>query len=116
MIFSLTGAPGSAQQAFPQGLFQASSHRYPSGASEPHLSPQSLLSLPPAGLFIKGCPLKTRVTLYKESTCNVGDLASIPGPGRSPGEGNGLPTPVFWPGKFHRLYSPWGHKELDTTE
>ena len=19
-----------------------------------------------------------------------------------------LPTPVFWPGEFHRLYSPWG--------
>ena len=26
-----------------------------------------------------------------------------------------LPTPVFWPGEFHGL-SPWGHKELDTTE
>ena len=24
-----------------------------------------------------------------------------PGSGRSPGEGNGLPTPVFWPGEFH---------------
>ena len=27
-----------------------------------------------------------------------------------------LPTSVFWLGKFHVLYSPWGHKELDTTE
>ena len=27
----------------------------------------------------------------KESTCNVGDLGSIPGLGRSPGEGNGYP-------------------------
>ena len=27
-----------------------------------------------------------------------------------------LPTPLFWPGEFHGLYSPWGHKELDTTE
>ena len=27
----------------------------------------------------------------KESTCNVGDLASIPGLGRSPGEGKGYP-------------------------
>ena len=27
----------------------------------------------------------------KESTCNVGDLGSIPGLGRSPGEGNGNP-------------------------
>ena len=26
------------------------------------------------------------------------------------------PTPLFWPGEFHGLYSPWGHKELDTTE
>ena len=26
---------------------------------------------------------------YKESTCNVGDLGSIPGLGRAPGEGNG---------------------------
>ena len=25
-----------------------------------------------------------------------------------------LPTPVFWPREFY--YSPWGHKELDTTE
>ena len=53
----------------------------------------------------------------KESTCNVGDLGLIPGLGRSPGEGKGyLPTPVFWPGEFHGLYSPWGRKELDTTE
>ena len=27
----------------------------------------------------------------KESTCNAGDLGSIPGLGRSPGEGNGTP-------------------------
>ena len=27
----------------------------------------------------------------KESACNVGDLGSIPGSGRSPGEGNGNP-------------------------
>ena len=26
------------------------------------------------------------------------------------------PTPVFWPVEFHGLHSPWGHKELDTTE
>ena len=46
----------------------------------------------------------------------MGDLSSIPGLGRSPGEGERLPTPVFWPGEFRGLYSPWGHKELDTTE
>ena len=27
-----------------------------------------------------------------------------------------LPTPVFWPGEFHGLYSPWGHEESDTTD
>ena len=27
-----------------------------------------------------------------------------------------LPTPVFWPGQFHGLYSPWGHKGSDMTE
>ena len=27
-----------------------------------------------------------------------------------------LPTPVFWPGEFRALYSPWDHKESDMTE
>ena len=26
------------------------------------------------------------------------------------------PTPVFWPGEFHGLYSPWGRQESDRTE
>ena len=90
----------------------------------------------------------------KESPCNAGDPGSIPGSGRSTGEGIGYPlqysraslvaqlvkslsamqetwetwvgkipwrrerlsTPVFWPGEFHGLYSPWGRKESDTTE
>ena len=55
----------------------------------------------------------------KESACHVGDLGSIPGLGRSTWEDSWekrLPTPVIWPGEFHELYSPWGHKELDTTE
>ena len=25
-------------------------------------------------------------------------------------------TPVFWPGEFHGLNSPGGHKDLDMTE
>ena len=25
-------------------------------------------------------------------------------------------TQVYWPGEFHGLYSPWGPKELDTTQ
>ena len=27
-----------------------------------------------------------------------------------------LPSPIFWPREFQELYSPWGPKELDTTE
>ena len=27
-----------------------------------------------------------------------------------------LPTPVLWPEEFYELYSPWVHKESDTTE
>ena len=27
-----------------------------------------------------------------------------------------LPTPVFWPGEFYGLYTPWDHKESDMTE
>ena len=46
----------------------------------------------------------------KESACNAGDL------GRFPWRRERLPTPVFWTGEFHGLYSPWGHKELDTAE
>ena len=57
----------------------------------------------------------------KESACNAGDLGLIPGLGRSPGRRNGTPIPVFLPGESHKQkslvgYSPWGHKELDTTE
>ena len=41
--------------------------------------------------------------LSKESACNAGDLGSIPG--KIPWRRDRLPTPVFWPGKFHGLYS-----------
>ena len=47
----------------------------------------------------------------KESTCNAGDLGSIPGLGRTPWRRERLPTPVFWPGEFHGLCSPRGCKE-----
>ena len=32
----------------------------------------------------------------KESACNVGDLGSVPGSGRSPGEGIGYPLQCSW--------------------
>ena len=57
----------------------------------------------------------------KESVCNVGDPGSIPGLGRSPGEGNGNPLQYSFlenPHEHRSLtgYSPWGHKESDMTE
>ena len=56
----------------------------------------------------------------KETTYNTGDTGSIPGFGRSPGEGNATHSSIL-AGKSHRQrslvdYSPWGHKELDATE
>ena len=63
--------------------------------------------------LIKGFPCGSA---GKESTLNAGDLGSIPGLGRSPGRRERIPAPVFWPGEFHGLYSPCGHKEWDTTE
>ena len=105
----------------------------------------------------------------KKSTCNAGDSSSIPGLGRSPGEGKDYPLPYSWASLVAQMvknpppiwetwvwsldwedsleevmethisilawripmdrgawqvtvhgyspgYSPWGHKELDTTE
>ena len=57
----------------------------------------------------------------EESACNVGDLGSIPGSGRSFVEGNGNPLQysclenpmdkgAWW------ATSPWSHKESDMTE
>ena len=53
----------------------------------------------------------------KESAHNARDLGSIPGSGRTPGEGNDY----FLLGESHGQrslagYSPWGHKELNMTE
>ena len=36
--------------------------------------------------------------------------------GKIPRRRERLPTPIFGPGEFHRLYSPWSCKESDTTE
>ena len=36
--------------------------------------------------------------------------------GKIPWRREWLPSPVFWPGEFRGLHSPWGHKQLDMTE
>ena len=53
----------------------------------------------------------------KESACNVGDLGSIPGLGRSPGGGHGNPLQYSCLENPHGQrclvgYSPWGLKEV----
>ena len=57
----------------------------------------------------------------KHSACNVGDLNLIPWLGRSPGKGHGNRLQYSCLENPHEQrslegYSPWGCKELDTTE
>ena len=57
----------------------------------------------------------------KESACNVEDLGSIPGLGRSPGEKHGNPLQYSCLEKSHGQrslggYILWGRKELGMTE
>ena len=57
----------------------------------------------------------------KESACNLRDPGSIPGLARSPGEGTDNPLQYSCLGNSHGHrsladYSPWGPKELDSTE
>ena len=60
----------------------------------------------------------------KESAYNAGDLGSIPGLGRSAGEGNGTPLQCSClensmdEGAWFQStdYGPWSRKESDTTE
>ena len=53
------------------------------------------------------------------SACSAGDLGSIPGSGRSPGEGNGTPLQYSClenPMGGEAWWGPRGRKELETTE
>ena len=56
----------------------------------------------------------------EESACNEGDLGLIPG-SRRPRKRAWQSTPVFLTGESHGQrslvgYSPWGQKQLDTSE
>ena len=51
----------------------------------------------------------------QETASDAGDVGSIPGSGRSPGEGNGYPLQHSCLGNSMADYSPRDHKELDMT-
>ena len=53
------------------------------------------------------------VSAGRESACNVGGPGFNPWVGKSPWRRERLPSPVFWPGEFHGLYGPGGHKESE---
>ena len=56
--------------------------------------------------------------VVKNQPANAGDIrymGSIPGSGRSTGEGNGNPFQYSYQRRLAG-YSPWNHKEWDMTE
>ena len=53
----------------------------------------------------------TAEILLDSSKCLIPGLV-----GKTPWRRERLATPVFWPGEFHGLYSPWGRKESDMTD
>ena len=76
---------------------------------------------PGKGTILPGKPTFPDGSDGKESACKAGDLGSIPGLGRSPGEGSGYPLHYSCLGELHGQrslagYSPWQLKELDMTE
>ena len=61
--------------------------------------------------------------MVKNPPANAGDIRDMGSISVSedPLEEAGQPTPVFWPGESQGQrslagYSPWGRKEMDTTE
>ena len=72
--------------------------------------------------YLQGSNGHTGGSDSKEPACNVGDLGSVPGLGRSSGEGNDNPLQYSClensmnRGTWQATYSPWGRKELETTE
>ena len=55
--------------------------------------------------------------VVKNLPANAGDVSDSGSiPEKIPWRRERLLAPVFWPGEFHGLYGPWGHKESDMTE
>ena len=71
-------------------------------------------------VLFNGTPSFPRGSDGKESACNAGDLVSIPGSGRFPGEGNGNSLQQSCiENSMDRgagRLQPMGHKELGMTE
>ena len=72
----------------------------------------------PGGVLSLGFP---GGSVGEESACSAGDAGLIPGLGRAPGGGHGNPLQYSCLENPHGQrslagYSPWGCKELDTTE
>ena len=84
------------------------------------LSPQTLSLLDPqtnslcdGGIVLVAQMIKDLLAVQETGVQSLG--------GEDPQRGEWQPTPVFLPEEFHGLrslagYSPWGHKESDTTE
>ena len=87
--------------------------------SLPSEAPENFMFLLISGLLSNcGFPDGSVVKNLPANAGDTRDAGLIPWSGRSPGGGNG--NPVFLPGKFHGQgslvgYSPWCHKEMDTT-
>ena len=70
-------------------------------------------------MAIHSSTIAWKIPWTEEPSGPQGDLGSIPGSGRSPGEGNGNPLQYSClenPIDVGACYSPWGRKESDTTE
>ena len=53
---------------------------------------------------------KETVTQYSKVSLQCGRPGFDPWVVKIPWRRERLPTPVFWPGDFYGLYSPWGHR------
>ena len=95
---------GFSRQEYWSGFPFPSPEDLPDPGIEPRSSALHAASLPPESPGKPFAAYRTLIPLTgieptdfpggsdgKESTCNVGDPGSVPGLGRSPGEGNGYP-------------------------
>ena len=76
----------------------------------------SLPGKPEAHLCILHIYVITRASLVAQLVKNLPAIGFDPWAGKIPWRRKRLPTPVFWPGEFHGLYSSYSRKELDMIE